>query len=442
MILIISFTGPVRIFEKEVHTDRVDSIQWASSGLRFVSGSKDGTALIWKFEANDWHHLLLDMQKRLDEPTEEEAKLKLKVTMVAWTMNDQNVITAVSDFSLRVWDSSTGKLLHCLKEHKNDVFVLEKHPFCSNLLLSAGHDGQIIMWDLAQNKVIKSWLNTIQGQGYGAVYDVKWSPDGLMAAATDSHGHLLIFCIGENLLHKKLPTDLFFHTDYRPLVRDSNHWVLDEQTQMAPHLMPPPFLVDIDGNPYPPLMQRLVPGRARHKDAQLVPNLIVNEEGEREVQDEAQARSNIDAMIEELAARQNGGPSNNDHAYARSPSGQQQNRLAVRRSGDVEGVRQSGGNWQRGSDCSVWLKKDLVPLPSKTEELTIQKKSASMGKLELKEYYDECSKQPLKAKTVSPLLPKVKSKSPRKQPPSSRPRTQETAAANARSYRYVKDNIF
>ena len=43
--------------------------------------------------------------------------------------------------------------------------------------------------------------------------------------------------------------------------------------------MPPPFLVDIDGNPYPPAMQRLVPGREHLKDEHLVPQLAVNEEG-------------------------------------------------------------------------------------------------------------------------------------------------------------------
>ena len=43
--------------------------------------------------------------------------------------------------------------------------------------------------------------------------------------------------------------------------------------------MPPPFLVDIDGNPYPPPIQRLVPGRERCKNDQLIPEFTVNEEG-------------------------------------------------------------------------------------------------------------------------------------------------------------------
>lgn len=89
--------------------------------------------------------------------------------------------------------------------------------------------------------------------------------------------------VGPSERFKKLPKAVFFHTDYRPLIRDAHHHVLDEQTQLAPHLMPPPFLVDSDGNPYPPALQRLVPGREHLKDDQLVPTIVVNASGEPEI---------------------------------------------------------------------------------------------------------------------------------------------------------------
>lgn len=72
---------------------------------------------------------------------------------------------------------------------------------------------------------------------------------------------------------------MFYHTDYRPLIRDANNYVLDEQTQQAPHLMPPPFLVDVDGNPHPPRYQRLVPGREGCRDEQLIPQMGVTSSG-------------------------------------------------------------------------------------------------------------------------------------------------------------------
>ena len=47
------------------------------------------------------------------------------------------------------------------------------------------------------------------------------------------------------------PKEQFFHTDYRPLMRDNHHYVIDEQSQRPPHLLPPPYLVDIDGHAHP-----------------------------------------------------------------------------------------------------------------------------------------------------------------------------------------------
>jgi bromodomain and WD repeat domain-containing protein 1/3 len=57
--------GPHRILENEAHSDRVDSIQWANHGLRFISGSKDGTAHIWHFERQRWSSLHLVMSSKL-----------------------------------------------------------------------------------------------------------------------------------------------------------------------------------------------------------------------------------------------------------------------------------------------------------------------------------------------------------------------------------------
>lgn len=122
-------------------------------------------------------------------------------------------------------------------------------------------------------------LLQIEGHGHGAVFDCKFSPCGTILVSTDSHGHVSIFGFGTSDNYSKVPEEQFFHTDYRPLIRDVHSYVLDEQTQLAPHLMAPPFLVDMDGNPYPPEMQRLVPGRENCNDQELVPQIIVHNSG-------------------------------------------------------------------------------------------------------------------------------------------------------------------
>lgn len=303
-VYIMAEDGPKRILEIESHTDTVDSIQWAHSELKFVSGSKDGTALLWRFETQQWKFEKLNMTDRTTScpPSEGvvDPKKGLKVTMVSWDRSDSWIVTAVNDHTIKVWNSKTAKLHRVLRGHTDELYVLESHPKDAHVLLSAGHDGQLFLWDICKGEKLASFINTIEGQGHGGIFDAKWSPDGTIIAATDSHGHILMFGFGSGHPRlKEMPKELFFHTDYRPLIRDANYYVLDEQTQLVPHLMPPPFLVDVDGNPYPPIVQKLVPGRENCPSDQLIPD-IVGESMEPEG-----ARSEIDLLIEALANRQN-----------------------------------------------------------------------------------------------------------------------------------------
>nr|XP_042900539.1 bromodomain and WD repeat-containing protein 3 [Parasteatoda tepidariorum] len=424
--------GPEKILEREAHTDRVDSLQFSNSDCRFITGSKDGTASIWQYKKQNWTSIQLKMTTKLpgtqsDEP--EDTKVKLRVTMVGWTLDDSRVITAVSDFTIKIWDSNSGNLRFILKGHEDEVFVLEPHPIDPRIFLSSGHDGRIILWDLVTGTVIKNHFNLIEGQGHGAVFDCKFSPDGLMFASTDSHGHLSIFGFGSADRYKKVPEEQFFHTDYRPLIRDIHHHVLDEQTQTAPHLLPPPFLVDIDGNPYPPQFQRLVPGREYCNDSQLVPYVAVSANGEAEILEPVRSandipsnRPTIDDMIERLQQEQNQnnrdnssesgsrrGPPDSPNSSRRGHSESEQNgvpdpfsprtprsqaahsRVGLRRTGDVEGV-QSVGNWQsRGNqpDMQCTSKRYVVRPIKQSMANSLMKTRVTLAEHEMNLYNQE-----------------------------------------------------
>ncbi|XP_055716898.1 PH-interacting protein isoform X3 [Phlebotomus papatasi] len=412
-VYLMSEDGPKRILETEAHSDTVDSIQWGHSGLKFISGSKDGTAHVWHFESQQWKSLKLNMTERLPTcPEPEDDGKKIKVTMVSWDFSDNWVMTAVNDFTIKVWQTKTGKLHRVLRGHSDELYVLESHPKDPNVLLSAGHDGQIFLWDIYKGVSIANFINHIEGQGHGGVFDAKWSPDGTMIAATDSHGHILIFGFGSGHERLKiLPTELFFHTDYRPLVRDANHHVMDEQTQTMPHLMPPPFLVDVDGNPHHPTLQRLVPGRENCPTDQLIPNIGVGGDGTVEVMGDG-IRSDIDRLIEALANRQgqdqgqeaannerdnllqaNNRPMNSPRAAAVVL-----NRVGLRRTGDVEGVRQSSGNWQR--DGAFKFMSRFYIRPMKYSQLqTLKQAVHTAGLQELEMYRREMRRRPLMINT-------------------------------------------
>ncbi|XP_076177700.1 bromodomain and WD repeat-containing protein [Ptiloglossa arizonensis] len=408
--------GPRRVLEVEAHSDTVDSIQWAHSGLKFISGSKDGTANVWHFEQQQWIYKRLLMTTKLpgESETDDDSNKKAKVTMVSWDVSDEWVITAVNDSSLKVWNAKSGELVKVLRGHKDEVFVLESHPIDPHVILSAGHDGQLIIWDVLNTEPIACFQNFIEGQGNGAVFDAKWSPDGTMLAATDSHGHLLIYGFGSGVQKLKIiPKELFFHTDYRPLIRDANNYVLDEQTQTAPHLMPPPFLVDVDGNPYPPALQRLVPGRENCRGEQLVPNIAVGAGGMQEVIEGLPAqepRSNIDQLIEALAQRQNinvegeaGGDDREENVVEQpvrqmaSPRG---SRSGLRRAGDVEGVRQSSGNWQR-DNTTPWNKPILARSMNPAVRETQFKALHATAEMELENWRREMRRRPQPVSTTA-----------------------------------------
>ncbi|XP_071268512.1 PH-interacting protein isoform X3 [Salvelinus alpinus] len=362
---------PQKISELESHTDKVDSIQFSNCSDRFVSGSRDGTARIWQLHQQEWRSILLDMQAKIpgkyNPPPLEDKVTKLKVTMVAWDRHDNTVITAANNLTIKVWNSTTGDLLHILMGHEDEVFVLEPHPFDPRILFSAGHDGNAIIWDLARGVKIRSYFNMIEGQGHGAVFDCKCSPDGQHFAATDSHGHLLIFGFGSSSKYDKIADQMFFHTDYRPLIRDVHNYVLDEQTQQAPHLMPPPFLVDVDGNPHPPPYQRLVPGRESCRDQQLIPQMGVTSSGLNQVVSEQASR--LDNMIHRLQQEQDQRLSTDtpSRGSVGTPSEvQSPPNVGLRRSGQIEGVRQMHSNAPRSqmateTDLVAWSRRVLVP---------------------------------------------------------------------------------
>uniref|UniRef100_A0A8C9XL53 Pleckstrin homology domain interacting protein n=1 Tax=Sander lucioperca TaxID=283035 RepID=A0A8C9XL53_SANLU len=362
---------PEKISELESHTDKVDSIQFSHCSDRFVSGSRDGTARIWQLQPQGWRSILLDM--KYNPPPLEDKVTKLKVTMVAWDRHDSTVITAANNLTLKVWNSTTGNLVHVLMGHEDEVFVLEPHPFDPRILFSAGHDGNCIVWDLARGVKIRSYFNMIEGQGHGALFDCKCSPDGQHFAATDSHGHLLIFGFGSSSKYDKIADQMFFHTDYRPLIRDANNYVLDEQTQQAPHLMPPPFLVDVDGNPHPPRYQRLVPGREGCRDEQLIPQMGVTSSGLNQVVSEqaVDGSSPLDTMIQRLQQEQDQRLGASDTRSNRGSVGSPTEvhsppNVGLRRSGQIEGVRQMHSNAPRSQmategDLVAWSRRVLVP---------------------------------------------------------------------------------
>jgi hypothetical protein len=97
-----------------------------------------------------------------------------------------------------------------------------------------------------------------------------------MFATTDCYGQLTLFGCGSPEPYQRIPDKLFFHNDYHPIIScDNKSMIVDEETKSKPHLLSIPFLVGMNGEPYPVDKQSLVPGRENCSDSQNEPYVCV-----------------------------------------------------------------------------------------------------------------------------------------------------------------------
>lgn len=97
--------------------------------------------------------------------------------------------------------------------------------FFFQLLLSAGHDGQLFLWDILTGEKISHFQNAIEGQGFGAIFDAKWSPNGTMMAATDSHGQILMYALSVSDSERQVQFILISMYNY-PLYNYHNYVII------------------------------------------------------------------------------------------------------------------------------------------------------------------------------------------------------------------------
>lgn len=92
--------------------------------------------------------------------------------------------------------------MHDLDLHQREAYVLNAHPFDSNVFLSAGYDGQLIIWSLATGVPLNIFhegklldLRPADGiLGHKQKFtDSQFSPDGNELMASDKDGFLTLY---------------------------------------------------------------------------------------------------------------------------------------------------------------------------------------------------------------------------------------------------------
>ncbi|KAG0179532.1 Bromodomain and WD repeat-containing protein 3 [Apophysomyces sp. BC1021] len=173
-----------------------------------------------------------------------------KVTMISWSADDKLCIIATSLGDIKVYYAYSGEPVCVLKGHCGETYAVECHPTDSSTVLSAGYDGNVILWDLRRKRTIcsKNYPNRV-------FLDCKFSQDGMKYALTDEDGNCTLFGIGgldkDYEQVRNWERGQFFYTDYMPLRFSPDGTFLDEQTLRSPHTLPLSPIIDWRGVEYP-----------------------------------------------------------------------------------------------------------------------------------------------------------------------------------------------
>ncbi|KAF8937340.1 Bromodomain and WD repeat-containing protein 3 [Dissophora ornata] len=171
-------------------------------------------------------------------------------TMAIWSLDDSAVILTTTLGEIKIFDSATGGWIHTLKGHirGSSVYVVDVHPHDSRVVMTAGYDGQVILWDIVKGIKLNGWTYPEH-----EFLDGRFSSDGLMFAVTDQEGKCILFGAGKNpddYKDARCFVEQTFWSDYAPVRYDADHNVVDDATQIAPHLMDRTPILDNNGRDY------------------------------------------------------------------------------------------------------------------------------------------------------------------------------------------------
>lgn len=173
-----------------------------------------------------------------------------KVSMIAWSADDKWCFVASNQGEIRVYYAYNGEMACVLKGHEGEVYALDNHPLYSNTILSAGYDGNVILWDVEKQKVI-----TCRNHVGRTFTDCKFSKDAMKYAITDEEGHCTLFGIGgldkDYEQVRSWERGQYFISDYQALRHFADGSFVDEPTQQPPYLLQPSPIIDLQGVAYP-----------------------------------------------------------------------------------------------------------------------------------------------------------------------------------------------
>ena len=157
------------------HKAEALSVEFSPDGQRLVTGSHDGTAIVWDVATGDF---LATLVGHTDE-----------VYSAVFSPDGTNVATTGADATVRLWDSASGKELAVFTGHTDVVYQVRYSPDGGSLL-SASRDGTARLWDLATRTGAAVYTGATE-----SLYFAEFSPNGEQIVGGGQDDNVLLWSV-------------------------------------------------------------------------------------------------------------------------------------------------------------------------------------------------------------------------------------------------------
>lgn len=137
----------------------------------FVTGSEDGSVIVWKRLGQNWetHYVqILDRDQK-----------KYRANAAVWNNDDTRLCILGNDGKIQIWDSDGKNYIETFdgQHHKNSFFI-QAHPKNANLIFSVGFEGVLRTWNLMNFECTVTLLNLKEESKTNFGFDATVSSDG------------------------------------------------------------------------------------------------------------------------------------------------------------------------------------------------------------------------------------------------------------------------
>lgn len=143
------------------HILPITSIVFRDDGRTALTGSLDGTIILWNLETGKVIRRFQGHQGF--------------IYSVALSPDGSRLISGSADRTVRVWDIVTGEVLMSFTGHTRPIVSVAFHPE-GQMALSGGDDGTLLLWDTESGEIV----HTLEGHT-GIVFSIDFTADGQRA---------------------------------------------------------------------------------------------------------------------------------------------------------------------------------------------------------------------------------------------------------------------